>query len=308
MHPSIQIKSESARGCGYRQPGGIYLVCSGSGITCGLLPFAIERCPCCGAGIKFSRSWTWIEKPRNFMTGECSAPKAHCQQCPIRDGFDDPVGLLWVGEQFYYTPLDFDKEAKEMGISRRIGAIPRNFVLGKTWVWLAHMKTLANPNTVPVRPSPPPEPKGKSKKAQAAYDEAFKIYDRLYHDYEQEKAAYKEWIPGVFRIFKPTAIEYVVRGTESDSEIDDMVKDGITPVKINRIGDTPSMFGDIDMGDIADEVESMLDQQPLSAEQKRRLLISQTRAMLAQAELEPMQDKERTKKLRMLLQELGDNE
>ena len=52
------------------------------------------------------------------------------------------VGLIWVGEKFYPTPQDFCAEAEKMGISRRIPAVPNDFVLGETWVWLAHRKAI----------------------------------------------------------------------------------------------------------------------------------------------------------------------
>ena len=50
------------------------------------------------------------------------------------------AGLLWIGEQFYPTPGEFTREAEELGISRRISAVPRDFKLGETWVLFAHRK------------------------------------------------------------------------------------------------------------------------------------------------------------------------
>ena len=38
--------------------------------------------------------------------------------------------------------------------------------------------------------------------------------------------------PGVFSAFKPTAVEYVVRGDETKEELETKVKRGITPVKV----------------------------------------------------------------------------
>jgi hypothetical protein len=52
------------------------------------------------------------------------------------------VGLTWIGERHYPTPADFMKEAKAMGISRRIKTIPKGFELGKTWALLAHRLTI----------------------------------------------------------------------------------------------------------------------------------------------------------------------
>jgi hypothetical protein len=56
----INSQIEHKRGCGYRKPGGMYLVSLGIGRDCGKLPIPLTVCPCCGAGIKFSRGFTWI--------------------------------------------------------------------------------------------------------------------------------------------------------------------------------------------------------------------------------------------------------
>jgi len=41
------------------------------------------------------------------------------------------AGLLWIGEKFYKTPADFQKEGVAMGFSRRIKALPRGFKVGE---------------------------------------------------------------------------------------------------------------------------------------------------------------------------------
>jgi len=48
--------------------------------------------------------------------------------------------LIWVGGKFYSTK-SFLNEAVKMGISRRISVVPKDFVLGETWVLLAHRET-----------------------------------------------------------------------------------------------------------------------------------------------------------------------
>ena len=100
-------------------------------------------------------------------------------------------GLLWIGEVFYKTPQDFTLEARDLGVSRRIKAVPLGFELGKHWVLVAHRK--AYPKSV---------------------DGAIKM------------------VPGIFHAFKPSAIEYVVRGDESDDEIEALEERGITPVRV----------------------------------------------------------------------------
>jgi len=125
--------SEPERACGYRKIGGLYLCGSGIGLDCKQLPQIVEVCPCCNSGIKQSRGWTWIVPKLMFPDAqEC---KCIISECPLK--LDTKHGLLWIGEKFY-TPESFVAEAHKMGISKRIGAVPRDFQLGKTWVFLAH--------------------------------------------------------------------------------------------------------------------------------------------------------------------------
>jgi hypothetical protein len=109
------------------------------------------------------------------------------------------VGLLWVGEKFYPTPADFNREAAEMGISHRITAIPKDFKLGKTWVFLSHRKAI-------------------SLRIEA-------------EDGTKEEKHY----PDIFRIFKPQAVEYVVKGDETPEQLQKLIDWGITPVKVVSI-------------------------------------------------------------------------
>jgi hypothetical protein len=106
------------------------------------------------------------------------------------------VGLIWVGERYYPTIGHFTREADQMGISRRIHAVPKDFKLGETWVMLAHRNAILK-ETVKMGDEP-------------------------------------EFTPGIFRIFKPTAIEAVVSGEEDDDEIEKLLKRGLTPVKVER--------------------------------------------------------------------------
>jgi hypothetical protein len=195
MSVEIQVRRDSQRGCGWRKPGGLYLVDSSGGIACCKLPIALNVCPTCGAGIKFARSWTWIDAQKLFPDARCTNQATFC---PLANNALGRIGLLWVGEQFYKSPRDFSREAEALGISRRIAAVPREFVCGETWVALAHVHCVPElgPDGVPG------------------------------------------WKPGIFRIFRPEAIEYVVTGEESEEELASLVKRRITPVRIERIGET----------------------------------------------------------------------
>lgn len=195
-NPNVVQSSESPRGCGYRKPGGVYLVASGLGHPCGRMPLRCGKCPCCGAGIKPVRSWTWIDLQAFLKDAPpCWQPEdGHsCTICPM-GGSVKRAGLLWIGTQFYRTPAEFALEAARMGVSRRIPAVPRDFKLGETWVLLAHRD---HPDA--------DDPSGKS--------------------------------PMIFHAFQPVRVEKVLRGNESDEEIDAIVKRGMTPVLVKRIGE-----------------------------------------------------------------------
>ena len=209
MDGRVITKFERRRGCGYRKKGGIYLVGSGMAMTCKKLPLPLDVCPACHSGIKPSRGFTYINANELFKEaheqyllskGEFSS----CSFCPIITvGTGDPkwdkVGLLWIGERFYPTPQEFIAEAGLMEISRRIPAVPRDFKVGETWVFLAHRKAVP----------------GKF---------------HLWFPNEETK-------PGIFYIFRPTAVEIVVNGDETEEEIDRLIQRGLTPVKVERAED-----------------------------------------------------------------------
>ena len=201
---------ESARGCGYRKVGGLYLVFDGQGVDCGKLPIPLHVCPTCGAGIKPARGWTWIDG--DALTAEARArkcPKADnwrdlgCPGCPMdQDAPFGRAGLIWIGESFYSTPDDFQREAAKMGISRRIASVPRGFEIGKTFVFMAHR--LCVPEFI--------------------------------------EGGENIWTPGVFSIFVPSRIEIICNGTESEEQIADYEGRGLTPVKVIRLGENKNLF------------------------------------------------------------------
>lgn len=140
---------EKARGCGFRKPSasgvGIYLIGPAQGSPCGKLPLPLHRCPTCDQGIKPARAWTWIEPRKLFAPGACKLQdnRLLCAACPLGGAMPEGRhGLLWVGEAFYPTPHDFQREAQAMGISRKLSALPKGFALGQTWVYLAHRQAI----------------------------------------------------------------------------------------------------------------------------------------------------------------------
>ncbi len=188
----IQTRIEGKRGCGYRQPGGLYLVADALTRTCPLLPFKTEVCGACGAGIKYARGWTWINPLKLFgekvINDVCAS---RCFPLKVKDDLlrpcffeHDEAGLLWVGQSFYPTSGMFVKEAAKMGVSRRIKTVPRKFKVNHHWVLLAHIQGFENKDK------------------------------------------------GIFSAFVPRRIEYVVKDDDDQEKLEDMEKRGITLVKV----------------------------------------------------------------------------
>lgn len=197
---------EARRGCGFRKVGGLYLVGSGGGHGCDRLPIPLVVCPCCGQGIKQTRGWTWVDVAA--LTGgdhqaclnaavagtELRPGSCHCPQfCPLCWNVQGmgKAGLVWIGTQFYATIEAFEAEAKTLGVSRRIAALPRGFELGKSWVLFAHPRGII----------------------QAKGDLA---------------AGY---VPAIFRVWKPERIERIYDESQRGSdEVAADEKRGITPI------------------------------------------------------------------------------
>lgn len=155
------MATEPKRGCGYRKVGGTYLVSEPMDFERCDREIHLEVCPCCGGGIKQSRAWTWID-PIDLFEGDHKFPEddkyneTHCicpGTCPMcypthhftdkKTGEHKRAGLIWIGEKFYKTPADFIKEARFLGVSRRLPAPPKGFKVGDV-VFLAHPKAVTN--------------------------------------------------------------------------------------------------------------------------------------------------------------------
>lgn len=214
----ITTVKDSKRGCGWRKPGGLYFRSSGMGMPCGRMPFELSVCPCCGAGVKHKIGFQWFNA-RQFMLATTCLKGWDCAVCPMNNA-PDKAGLVWVGICFYETPDDFLKEADRLGVSHRIHNIPKGFKLGEDWVFVAHKK--AFPKACPQCATLPAN-------------------DPLRASCEECGGKGKVKVAGVFHAFKPDRIEYVVKGNESKKALDEMIAKGITPVKVERIGETIEM-------------------------------------------------------------------
>lgn len=217
---TVHTSVEGARGCGYRKGGGLYLVSGELSEPCPLLPIPLHVCPTCGEGVKQSRGWTWIKPDPLLSPGPHGSPK-HDHVCPLggwmtieRWSKGERAGLIWIGEAFYKTPREFMDEAARMGVSRRISAVPREFKVGETWVALAHPKAVENPEWLRA----------------------------MAEDYgSDEEPEVDQYLPGVVTFFLPVAVEYVVKGTETEEELDAIESRGLRLVKVVREGENLSL-------------------------------------------------------------------
>lgn len=206
-HYQIEERIEGERGCGWRKPGGLYMVGDGPPAECCQLPFELHVCRTCGQGIKPTRGFTWItprllfDKIRLFNFGNCDKDPACALPHIVNSESVTYAGLLWIGEKFYKTDRAFVDEAKIMGMSRRIAQIPREFELGKTWVFLAHRKTQFEPPTG--------------------------IHTKI------DPADFRR--PAIFAFFKPSRIEYVIDpDSDTPAKLEKLARRGITLVQVHQ--------------------------------------------------------------------------
>ena len=199
---------------------------------CDRLPILLDVCPACGGGIKPGLAFTWMS-PKSLLEGD------HMKEDHILYGADsdamqvlkpcgekdilcfnppDRAGLMWVGTKFY-SPSSFMKEAEEMGASKRIPAIPKGFVVGETWVILAHRQ--AARKEVDQHEF---DAKGECKFCLATNNVAPIL--------GSTKCNRK--MPGIFSAFLPERIEKLVDDDTPQEEIEKLQKRGITVIKVPK--------------------------------------------------------------------------
>ena len=234
------MAKEKKRGCGFRKVNCLYLVGKGIAVPCDGLPLVLDACPTCGFEIPFFRGFKWISKKLiGLLSEEKHAAKATnlvdlavakefpclCEEihptCPIcfPDNNDlEKYSVMWVGERFY-TPDSFMKEAREMGVCKKLNKIPKDLVLGKTWIMLAHP-------AVPIYDDP--EFVEARKKWRENLLPALIAEDLLIEPKPPTK-------PAIFYAFIPSWIEKLLfKGKVTEQELEELKKQGITPVLVDE--------------------------------------------------------------------------
>ena len=204
---------EGKRGCGYRRVGGLYLVGGSISKPCDRLPYPLETCPVCGAGIKITRGFTRVIPSQLFgQHHDCHDKHRPCFMC---DPKDEPAFILGVGERYYKSTGDFMAEANEMGISKRIPFVPKELELGITIVYLSH------PKACEVRES-------------ALMQQAMAIVEGT--ETNQPKLLDAERVtkaPGIFSAFIPQRVEKLIWESQATpQELKKLAERGITPVVV----------------------------------------------------------------------------
>jgi len=222
-----EFREVPRRGCGYRKRSGIYLVSGNLDQPCGLLPRLLATCPTCGLGVRQKIGWQWVEARLVSRPGDehgcsqCKVPGAQAgfRACMMREMASTPdlkVGLIWVGAGYYKTPEEFMAEARIMGISRRVHAVPKGLVVGETRVLLAH-----------PRGAPCPQCNGRGKHG------GLEIGD-LDEPVACDACKGSGKAGAVVAMFVPRAVEQIVSETQAaDGEfVEGLSKRGITPVVV----------------------------------------------------------------------------
>lgn len=137
-----------------------------------------------------------------------------------------PHLLLWIGRG-HYTPEAYLKESRELGVSRRLSAMPKGLVLGETWVLLAHLDAV------------PPKSPGACSRCGAPANQHGSEHDQLRWssptptrsvcgEFEAPKST-----PGIFCAFVPRAVELILKESDATPERREKeAKRGVTVVAV----------------------------------------------------------------------------
>jgi hypothetical protein len=195
---TIRTSVESARGCGYRKEGGYYLVAPALSEPCPRLPLALNRCPHCGQGIGPARGFTWVT-PSTLFPAQVHGTYPHNAICPI--GWTSDLGFRHrTGDRaglIWVGGLYYPTPESFMEEAARMGVSRRIRRPPRGFKVGEHWIYLGHAKAIPAN--------------------------------EDDEAS-----PGVITLFRPTAIEYIVKGTETPEEIEALEERGISPIKVIR--------------------------------------------------------------------------
>lgn len=174
-------------------------------MPCGKLPIELTVCPCCGAGIEFNRGYSWVS---STLIKDAPCQSSRCQGAEGQGV--NPLGCF----PFNSTHI------------RRYGLM---------WVGEKFYKT-------PEFFSKETLLQGISKRLPFVPKDFAIGVDWVLLAHAKTSFAGPEGTelkPGIFMAFCPERIEYVVKGTETQDELQAMADRGITLVDVYRWEDRP---------------------------------------------------------------------
>lgn len=202
---------EAKRLSGWRRIGDLTLVGVPLSDGCERFPLPLHQCPLCGHGVKFTRGFSWVAPGLLFANAKPCNPAvlpdhAHneCRVCkPGLLKLGEPpgkVGLVWAGRSFY-TVSSWLHEASTLGVCRKVPAIPKGLVVGKTRIFVAHV-------------------------------DGYVAQQKMFGETDKQKG--DDAIPAAISCFVPERIEVIVTAEmEGEAWVQDLVdKHGVTPVVV----------------------------------------------------------------------------
>ena len=202
MSVQIQDRFDAEPACGFRKPGGLYLRATGLSHPCGKLPVELKVCPCCGTGIKPARGWTWVDADALLSVQACEhQPDAERRfMCEVC-----PLSQKLGRAGLLWIGETYYKSPQEWTAEAMLHGVSRR---------IARI------------------PRG---------FELGKTWVLIAHRKAITRFRHDEPIttPAVFHAFRPSVIEYVVRGDESPADLLSLARRGITPVRVNKIETLP---------------------------------------------------------------------
>lgn len=192
--PNIRESHEAKRGCGYRKGGGLYLVSGALNRPCGKLPAPMHVCPTCSQGIKPTRGFTWINAKAIFAGITCTRK--------------DTTDISSVVE--CVSCVCGNMAAEHGGLLWIGGSFYEN-----SEIFSLEAATQGISRRIAMVPR------------------GFKVGETVVY-LAHRKVPTLQDTAGIFAAFIPSAIEYVVKGTESDEELESIEKRGISLVKVTH--------------------------------------------------------------------------
>lgn len=174
---------EARRGCGFRKVGGLYLVAPSGGMPCCKLPWPLTVCPTCKAGIKPTRGWAWVEP--KLLEGPCKV------------GQSSPADKGHHGSSTFMCPV-----ADPAYLGEQVGLL---WIGEAFYPNAASFEIEAQQMGISRRISAPPR--------------GFKVGEHwvfLAHRHAVRQGN-GEYMAGIFKVFKPTAMERIVKQSEFDA-------------------------------------------------------------------------------------------